>query len=143
MVACPLVGASSVDSMRIVVVLPAPLGPRNPKIWFSPTARSTPRTASTALLRDANVLVSLCVSIIAIYRILSLGGWDGTWMTRNHHGKHGIASSPLSIHDAWGAGWCDHCEWPGAGARGWGRSSAFHRLIFAFAIGSQSRITPP
>ena len=33
--------------MRRVVVLPAPLGPRNPKIEPASTRRSTPATAST------------------------------------------------------------------------------------------------
>ena len=41
--------------MRRVVVLPAPLGPRKPKISPASTSRSTPFTASTALLRLANV----------------------------------------------------------------------------------------
>src|SRR5579884_4201263 len=36
-----------------------------------------------------------------------------------------LSRSPLSIHDAWGAGWCDHCEWPGARVRGWGLRVSF------------------
>ena len=35
-------------SMRMVVVLPAPFGPRNPTISPSPTAKVMPATASTS-----------------------------------------------------------------------------------------------
>src|SRR4051794_11538641 len=35
--------------MRMVVVLPAPLGPRKPKTWPSATSRLTPSTAGTPL----------------------------------------------------------------------------------------------
>ena len=49
-VAVPEVGASRVASIRSVVVLPAPFGPRKPKISPVPTSRSTPRTASTSRL---------------------------------------------------------------------------------------------
>jgi hypothetical protein len=34
--------------------LPAPFGPRNPKISLDLTVRSTPATASTVRLRDLN-----------------------------------------------------------------------------------------
>src|SRR3989442_2337742 len=44
--ASPEVGRSSVQRMLIVVVLPAPLGPRKPKTSPCSTARSIPRTAS-------------------------------------------------------------------------------------------------
>src|SRR6266850_6813296 len=47
--------------MRIVVVFPAPFGPRNPTISPRPTAKEMPRTASTV----PNVLVSSRTSIIA------------------------------------------------------------------------------
>ena len=52
--------------MRIVVVLPAPFGPRKPKISPSFTCRSTPRTASTMPLRPLKLLANPFVSIIAI-----------------------------------------------------------------------------
>src|SRR5438270_732590 len=38
--------------MRRVVVLPAPFGPRKPRISPSRTVRSIPRTASLAVLRE-------------------------------------------------------------------------------------------
>ena len=48
--------AVSVVSIRTVVDLPAPLGPRKPKISPGSTARSTPRTASTVPARPVKVL---------------------------------------------------------------------------------------
>src|SRR2546428_13435693 len=51
--------------MRSVVVLPAPLGPRNPKISPVGTVRSTPATASTTCLRVLKTRRSPCVSIAA------------------------------------------------------------------------------
>ena len=61
---CPPVGLSSVASIRSVVVLPAPLGPRKPKISPASTVRSTPRTASTVDLRALKVRRRSSVSII-------------------------------------------------------------------------------
>src|SRR5215467_14136663 len=64
--AVPAVGLSSVVSMRSVVVLPAPFGPRKPTISPSPTVRSTPRTASVVRLRLRNVRARPSASIIGI-----------------------------------------------------------------------------
>src|SRR5579859_5803248 len=61
--AVPPVGGISVASMRSVVVLPAPLGPRKPNISPAFTARSTPATASTMRLPDLKVRRRPCVSI--------------------------------------------------------------------------------
>ena len=44
----PDVGCSSVQRILMVVVLPAPFGPRNPKISPAPTEKPMPRTASTS-----------------------------------------------------------------------------------------------
>src|SRR6266540_3699476 len=44
----PALGRSSVHSIEMVVDLPAPLGPRNPKVWPGGTEKLTPRTASTS-----------------------------------------------------------------------------------------------
>ena len=49
--AVPEVIDSSVVSMRIMVDLPAPFGPRKPKISPDCTRRSTPRTALTTPVR--------------------------------------------------------------------------------------------
>src|SRR5690606_17033 len=67
--AVPEVGVISVASMRTVVVLPAPLGPRQAKISPSPTVRLMPRTASTCTglpgpRRTVNVLRRSCASMI-------------------------------------------------------------------------------
>src|SRR5215471_18877524 len=65
-VALPAVGRSSVVSIRRVVVLPAPFGPRKPTISPSSTVRSTPRTASTVRFRLRNVRARPSASIIGI-----------------------------------------------------------------------------
>src|SRR3954447_3445669 len=46
--AAPEVGFASVQSMLIVVVLPAPLGPRKPNTSPGATSKLTPRTASSS-----------------------------------------------------------------------------------------------
>ena len=63
--ASPAVGVSSVVSMRRVVVLPAPLGPRKPAISPRRTARSTPRTASTTRPRVRKLRASPRAEIIS------------------------------------------------------------------------------
>ena len=61
--AVPLVGRSRVDSMLSVVVLPAPLGPRNPRISPSFTLKLMPSTALTVL---SKILVSSLTSMVLI-----------------------------------------------------------------------------
>src|SRR6266850_975923 len=65
MVIRPRVGLSSPAMMRMVVVLPAPLGPRNP--WISPgsTERLTPSTA----VKEPYVLTSASTAIMASGRL--------------------------------------------------------------------------
>jgi hypothetical protein len=46
----PLVGSSRVMSILIVVVFPAPFGPRRPNSSPASTEKLTPRTASTSVL---------------------------------------------------------------------------------------------
>jgi hypothetical protein len=59
----PLLGGNRPLRMEIVVVLPAPLGPSNPKISFLLIEKDIPSTAgSEAFL---NVFVKFCISIIA------------------------------------------------------------------------------
>src|ERR1035437_488742 len=65
-VASPPLGGSRVASIRRVVVLPAPLGPRNPKISPFSRLRSTPLTASTLPWRVLKVRRRPRVSIIGI-----------------------------------------------------------------------------
>ena len=49
--ALPAVGRASVQRMLMVVDLPAPFGPRKPKVSPGSTRKSTPRTASTSPYR--------------------------------------------------------------------------------------------
>src|SRR6267378_2959441 len=58
-VALPEVGGSSVVSIFVVVVFPAPFGPRNPKISDFPTWNEMPATASLS----PNFFVSCLASI--------------------------------------------------------------------------------
>ncbi len=68
--ASPAVGVSSVTSIRNVVVLPAPFGPRKPKTWPVSTRRSTPRTASTAVSPLPKLLRNPVVSMIAVTAVV-------------------------------------------------------------------------
>src|SRR5262249_3620335 len=79
MVTFPRVGLSSPAIMRMVVVLPAPLGPRKP--WISPgaTSRLTPSTA----VKDPYVLTSDSTAIMrsgrlrpAVRRAVARGAGD-------------------------------------------------------------------
>src|SRR5215469_3007280 len=61
----PEVGRSSVASILIVVVLPAPFGPRKPKISPGATVNVTPRTASIGpkrLTRLRTSMIGVCIS---------------------------------------------------------------------------------
>src|ERR1041385_7087360 len=60
--ALPDVGGKSVDSILIVVLLPAPLGPRNPKISPPPTSKEIPSTA----VSSPNFLTRLSTWMIAV-----------------------------------------------------------------------------
>ena len=70
----PSSGASRVPSMRMVVVLPAPLGPRKP--WTTPlrTARSTPSTARSSPNTLTRPEASMARSAVTV----SLR-WDTGW----------------------------------------------------------------
>src|SRR5665213_2658928 len=67
--AVPDVGLRSVQRTEMVVDLPAPLGPRNPKISPRRTARSMPRTASTVPYLFTRPVTSMTRS-----RVSSAGG---------------------------------------------------------------------
>src|SRR6266436_3491958 len=72
--AVPPLGGSRVASIRNVVVLPAPFGPRNPKISPRRTLRSTPATASTCRLPDLKTRRKPWVSIAGSAAGMSIGG---------------------------------------------------------------------
>src|SRR5437016_14267976 len=61
--ATPAVGVSSVHSIEIVVDLPAPFGPRNPKISPARTSRSMPATATRSPYFLTRPLASITVSV--------------------------------------------------------------------------------
>ncbi len=62
--AVPLVGASRQVNMRMVVVLPAPFGPRNPKIRPRGTVSERLSTATTSPPHVENRLVRFSISIM-------------------------------------------------------------------------------
>jgi len=62
MVALPALGVTRPKSMRSVVVLPAPLGPKNPTTCPESTVKSRWSTAVT----DPNRLVNPSISMVAI-----------------------------------------------------------------------------
>ncbi len=84
---------SRVVSMRRVVVFPAPLGPRNPKISPGATEMVTPRTASTAPRGLAKVLRRLVVWMIGSIGPLLSGrmrsGQEGFWSSGAGHSPSG------------------------------------------------------
>ena len=74
--AVPAVGRSSVVSIRRVVVLPAPFGPRKPTISPASTVRSTPRTACTVRLLLVKVRARPLASMIGMIVLpLCVRGW--------------------------------------------------------------------
>src|SRR5690348_10170748 len=81
-VATPSSGGSRVASIRRVVVLPAPFGPRKPKISPSATWRSIPTTASTVVRLVRKDLRSPLVSII-------ISGSISTYRAREHPRRPG------------------------------------------------------
>ncbi len=64
-VAEPAVGIASVHSMLIVVVLPAPFGPRNPKVSPRKTSNSTPATATRSPNRFSSPRTEMTESGVA------------------------------------------------------------------------------
>ena len=76
-VAEPAVGRSSVVSIRSVVVLPAPLGPRKPTTSPSSTLRSTPSTARTSVAFFPRPVWNVCTSPRASIIGVSWFGWEG------------------------------------------------------------------
>ncbi len=76
-VALPPSMGSSVVSIRSVVVLPAPFGPRNPTISPRATCRLTPRTASIAWPRPPGKrLRSSRASMTAVMMLLPGRPWE-------------------------------------------------------------------
>src|SRR5690349_3831593 len=88
--ALPPVGGRRVQSIRTVVDLPAPFGPRKPKISPSFTFRSTPRTASIPPL---NVRDSSRASMAGGTPLFSINSLFRPWVFPVSDGRAGQGSS--------------------------------------------------
>ena len=90
----PAVGLTSPSSIRSVVVLPAPLGPRKPTIRPSSTVKDRSSTASTSPKRLVRFETSIAC---AIYRTGPALGTSSSEPSRVARVRHMMrASSPLS-----------------------------------------------
>src|SRR5215472_5864721 len=65
--ACPAVGSASVHRILIVVDLPAPFGPRKPKVSPGRTSKPMPRTASSSPYRLTRSLTTITGSVMFQY----------------------------------------------------------------------------
>src|SRR6266542_6305951 len=105
-VAAPAVGRASVHSTLIVVVLPAPFGPRNPNVSPRRTSKSTPPTASIWTYRLARPRTAMIGSPAGP----GAAGWVGFGRsTRFSTGVPRIASTAYAAARGGGsgAGWLD------------------------------------
>ncbi len=68
--ALPPVGLASVQSMLIVVVLPAPFGPRKPNTSPAATSKLTPRTASSSPKDFLNPLTLIAGAVRSMRKTL-------------------------------------------------------------------------
>src|SRR3954451_4556882 len=106
--AVPAVGLSSVTSIRNVVVLPAPLGPRNPTTSPSATSRSMPLTAWTSLLFLPlpvwNVCTSPRASITELAAIVSPRRLVVSHQSRPGHRRRLIARAGVRAGSELGSG---------------------------------------
>src|SRR3954453_14909965 len=84
--ALPDVGLTSVQSMLMVVLLPAPLGPRKPNTSPGETAKDTPRTASTSPKDFLRSWTSMAAAAVA--------AWGGE---RGAMARHDIATVAISL----------------------------------------------
>jgi hypothetical protein len=114
----PEVMVIRVVSMRTVVDLPAPFGPRNPKTSPSATPRSTPRTASTVPLRPRNCLTSWVASTArAIRSTLAPAVWPPQGIWSASRARSGSRRGAGAVHGVDRSGrvrallYLLHCEW--------------------------------
>src|ERR1700742_3107382 len=95
----PALGLVSVQSMLIVVVLPAPLGPRKPKTSPVPTSKLTPLTASKSpndLRRSVTLMASIRCTDSPLYTVRTMGAEPPTCR------RHEIVAAAVRIADAEG-----------------------------------------
>src|SRR5690349_4599227 len=90
--ATPAVGVASVHSMLMVVVFPAPLGPRKPNTSPTATSKFTPRTARTSskfLTRSRTAIAGTGAPLVADIAAINLATrYPGSG--RSHHGLLGF-----------------------------------------------------
>src|SRR3989442_1039060 len=103
--ACPLVGWSNVQSILIVVLFPAPLGPRKPKVSPCSTWRSIPFTACIS----PNERDSFSTVIVMVLPRLDGEGPVGLHEDEQVHPDSGVPGDVVS----WCAG-TGHTELPRA-----------------------------
>src|SRR3954454_4596212 len=96
--AAPEVGRASVQSMLMVVVLPAPLGPRKPKTSPAATSKLTPRTASRSpkALRSSRTSTAF---IRSLYGERGVGGDGVALRVERRELREGERGEP-DAHDA-------------------------------------------
>src|ERR1700679_3483577 len=88
----PLVGSVRVVAIEIVVVLPAPFGPSNPKISPCSSSRSIPSTATTRSF-DSYTFVSFSISTIKKIHPAGKGGRSPSFRI-SHHARR---ATPLPV----------------------------------------------
>ena len=86
----------NVVNIRTVVDLPAPLGPRNPKISPRRTSRSTPRTASTVASTPVNVLARAT----ALIALGSSADMPGSGSSGREEGRSSAVTTRPTVHRA-------------------------------------------
>src|SRR5919197_3579441 len=91
---------SSVISILIVVVLPAPFGPSSPKSSPSPTSKLTPRTASTS--SDLRRIVPVVVLYVRFRSWASMTAMARKTLLRRQECPVAAAARRLDGHDVAG-----------------------------------------
>src|SRR4051812_5213589 len=85
--------------MLIVVVFPAPLGPRNPKTSPGSTENETPRTASTSpnVLRSSLTSIIHCKSTATATNVQSTLLMEGLRERKKRETRDAIAAAALAL----------------------------------------------
>src|SRR5215469_11037258 len=78
-VAAPEVGATNVPSVRTVVVLPAPFGPRKPNTSPYPISNDTSSNATRSPKRLLSPRTEIAGALLSAFKASSLAGKSGSW----------------------------------------------------------------
>src|SRR6201992_912859 len=101
----PSLGLVSVQSMLIVVVLPAPLGPRKPKTSPVPTSKFTPLTASKSpkrLRRSVTEMAAIRCTDGGLYSVRTMGVTPTEQSAQKACKRAEIVAAAVRIADAGG-----------------------------------------